>query len=673
MSLLKATILVKDLGEKTQRLLRNYFNIRKGVKDFVDGTVGAWKLLTKGEYTATGRGLWYEDPTVVDRILKIRKAVEDFVSGVQESWSILTKGEFTGKGPWEEDSKIVKKLFNIREAVLKFMSGVEEAWSIITKGEITKEGPWGAESVIVDRLMRIRRGISDLADSIKNFIPGIKEAWGILSTGDIVTKGPWKAGSTMVNFLKDIRSAAMDLGGALAQTWGILANSDFIKNGPWTKDSVIVKFLFNIKEGLKEVGQGFKDMGGAVTQSWDALTKGAFSGDGPWNKDSKIISWLQAIHKGFQAVAKYVGSLNISLQPIADTFKSLFKAIGDGFNWVADKVKAAGKVIADHMPSGNKLLAGGFVAGMAVISWKVFKVIKDILEAFKNWSEIGSGIKEVLESAGGALDAFAMQVKAQALVTIAIGVGILAASLLILSRIKPAAIAYGLGAIAGALGALVGAMYLMTKFDITGAGMKAAIQIVALSIAFSILSGALRNISDMKWDEIAKGIVGLAGTMLIFTGALALMSKFGGGKIGASALQMIVLASALRIILSVIKEIAKINVGDLKTGLTTIGIILLELGVFMKLAGGSKFGIGSTLGMLAVGRAITNITNTIKDIAKIDPNNLKVGLKTIGIILGEIAAFAMLTGKMGLLSTGIGILAVSIALTALHSTYLCIG
>jgi tape measure domain-containing protein len=663
--LVKGDYTAKGPWAQDSKVVKKLTAMRTAVKDFVDGTVGAWDLLTKGSYAETGRGLWYEDPTVIDRILKIRQAVQDFVSGVQESWSILTKGKFTGKGPWEEDSKIVDKLFTIREAVLKFAHGIEEAWSIITKGEITKEGPWGAESVIVDRLMRIRRGISDLADSIKNFIPGIKEAWGILSTGDIVSKGPWKAGSTMVNFLKDIRSAAMDLGGALAQTWGILANSDFIKNGPWTKDSVIVNFLFNVKEGLKEVGQGFKDMGGAVSQSWTALTKGAFSGDGPWNKDSKIIGWLKAIHKGFQAVGKYVSSLNFTLQPIADGFKSFFKMIANGWNWVAEKVKVAGQAIADHMPNGNKLLAGGFVAGMAVIAWKVFKVIKDILEAFKNWSEIGSGIKEVLEAAGGALDAFAMQVKAQALVTIAIGVGVLAASLLVMSRIKPAALAYGLGAIAGALGALVGAMYLMTKFDITGTGMKAAIQIVALSIAFSILSGALRNISDMKWDEIARGLVGLAGTMIIFTGALALMSKFGGGKIGASALQMIVLASALRIILSVIKEIAGIKTDTLKTGLTTIGIILLELGAFMKLAGGSKFGIGSTLGMLAVGRAITNITNTIKDIATIDPNNLKVGLKTIALILGEIAIFSILTGKMGLFSTGLGLLAVSVALTAL--------
>jgi hypothetical protein len=51
MFLSKVTILVKDLGDKTQRLLRNYFQSERAVKDFVDGTVGAWKLLTKGEYT----------------------------------------------------------------------------------------------------------------------------------------------------------------------------------------------------------------------------------------------------------------------------------------------------------------------------------------------------------------------------------------------------------------------------------------------------------------------------------------------------------------------------------------------------------------------------------------------------------------------------------------------
>src|SRR5205085_10246772 len=56
---------------------------------------------------------------------------------------------------------------------------------------------------------------------------------------------------------------------------------------------------------------------------------------------------------------------------------------------------------------------------------------------------------------------------------------------------------------------------------------------------------------------------------------------------------------------------------------------------------------------------------TIKDIAKIEPDNLKLGLKTIGYILAEIAIFSLLTGRMGLFSTGLGLLAVSIALTAL--------
>lgn len=425
----------------------------------------------------------------------------------------------------------------------------------------------------------------------------------------------------------------------------------------------------NMGAGLSELVKMFTNFGDAMSEVWSILSSGKFTGKGPWDKDSQIVSWLFGMRDAFKSVGDYLSSLNFSLAPVAEAFNRFFKAIGDGYNWVKEKLSGIGDAISKALPDGHKLFAGGFIAAMITIVGLVIKTWWDLKEVFMGWGKIGNGISEVLEGVGGALEGFSRQMTANAIVTtvmgVAIALGILAGALWIMSRIPSDKVAGVLTALVTALSGLIGGMAIMTKYDIKGTGMKAALTLVAMGIAMAIIAGALKKLGDLKLSEIGKGILGLVGIMAALSGALILMSRFGGAKMAGSALQILAIAASIHILVAAVKKIADIDPEVLKKGMKWLGVILLELGVFFALAGRTKFGIGATLGMLAVGKAVINIVDAIKEINKIDPKDLKTGLKTIAQILGAIVIFAAITGYTGLFAAGAGMLLVAAAITAL--------
>jgi tape measure domain-containing protein len=588
-----------------------------------------------------------------------------FRSAVSEAWSILTKGDFTGKGPWEEDSKIVDKLFRIREGALVFASGVVEAWNILAKGDFTGKGPWEEDSEIVDRLFKIREGVQE-------FVSGVVEAWNILAKGDFTGVGPWEEDSKIVDRLFRIREAVIEFGETISETWTVLMSGKTSDAGPWSEDSPIVKGLVKMREGFLNLGDAVSslDLSSAL-----GGVLGVFSSIGSAIKNLEFSKVLLPIANGFEYITEKISDMSFSLEPVGKFFGMLVSDIKAGFEWIIDGAKSIGNAIKEMLPSGNQLFAGGFIAGLIAMMGLAIKIATDMYAVFTGWGQIGDGVTEVLDGVGNALNAFSAQVYANALLTIAIAVGILAVSFWALSKLDGQQIANGLYAIIGSMTALVGALAIMTKYDITGTGMKAAVQIVALAIAFSILAGALRKVSDLKWSEITKGLYGLGGTMAIFAGAMVIMSKFGGGKISASALQMLALAGTVYLLVLVLKRISDMDTGKIAKGMTGLAVALAIFAGAVTLM--SRFGSGkiaaSALQFVAIAGSILIMVEAIRQIAEIKPDNLKTGLTVIGLILGAIAAFTVITSDKGLLSAGVGISLLAVALNLMVVPILALG
>ena len=194
---------------------------------------------------------------------------------------------------------------------------------------------------------------------------------------------------------------------------------------------------------------------------------------------------------------------------------------------------------------------------------------------------------------------------APGLILVAGGVAILSIAMLLmtsalerLGNMSWDQIAKGLVAMAGAFVIIGAAAYLIPPtLIITAAGL------LIMAGALVILADAMTTMGDMSWDEIGRGITVLAGSLLILVVALSSMT---GTLAGSAAL--LIAAAALAILAPALKTMGSMSLGE-------IGLSLLALAgafVVLGLAGSiltpvipSLLGLGAA--MLLIGIAVAGL------------------------------------------------------------------
>lgn len=384
-----------------------------------------------------------------------------------------------------------------------------------------------------------------------------------------------------------------------------------------------IAFNESVKEGnfLTEMIQGLGKVLGAV---------------GEWLKTpiKHLIDFGRAIRENIGPAIDWLGGV---LKPVAEWFKEAFSGFGM-----------------------DELLGGGFLVAVALFLKKLSDFFKD---ASKSLDGITGAVKGVFNDLGGALQAFQEQVKYKNLLLIAVSIGLLAVSLKLLEGMSIGDIAKGIGALTGSMAILAGGMMAIEKMNFTG-GFRASATIIALALATTIMASALKKISDLSLAEIGKGLLGLVGIVGMLSAAIIALSKW-GGKIGTSSLALIALATSVTILASAVKKMSEIDTGSLFKAIGALGLIFAELALFLVIVKGSKLGPGTALALIGMAASIQIIVGAISKIAEIDVNGLIKGLVTIGLILAEITLFSKIAGGPQILVAGVGITMIAAALSML--------
>lgn len=438
----------------------------------------------------------------------------------------------------------------------------------------------------------------------------------------------------------------------------IQSNDDLGESGG--RLGTVFSTLSNVIEGFVD---GLTYLGSVAKQAFKILFSGDFK-SGPLTEDSGIVKTLQSISSAFRSLFETLSNIDISatFNAIGGFFvniKNAFLNIPETISNVVDWFQKLWDTIADNQ---GWILAGGGVAAVAAIVWKIWEVISGF------GSSVGS-FGELLENAAGSLNAFALGIHAQSLISVAIAIGLLAGSFLLLSNLNSEQISVGLYGIAASLGAVVAAMVILAKYVIADGGavgfIKATTAMVGIAASVVLLSVALKSLSDLEWGEITKGLVGLTAMLGSLTGAMVLIGKY-GGTFSASAGQLLAVSAAIVIIVKSLEMISDLNVGELIKGLSTVGILLAELAIFVRIASASSGSMGaSAAGILAVSAAILVMVKGIEMISKLNVGELVKGLTTIGLILAALATFTVVVSEKSLLSMGVAIGLLAGALTLL--------
>ena len=180
--------------------------------------------------------------------------------------------------------------------------------------------------------------------------------------------------------------------------------------------------------------------------------------------------------------------------------------------------------------------------------------------------------------------------------------------------------------------------------------------------AIKILASACTDLAQLDFAGLTKGLIGV-GALLAEVSLFMNTAKFSGRSI-STATGILVLAGAMKVFASACKDFGQMNVGELVKGLGSIGVLLLEITAFAKLAGNVKGLTATGFALIEIGTAMKIFASAMADFGSMSLVGIGKGLLAMGGALAEIA-IAMKVMPKNRIATGTGLITVGAALNVL--------
>ena len=417
--------------------------------------------------------------------------------------------------------------------------------------------------------------------------------------------------------------------------------------------SGIGKFITSIGEGIDKC-KLFETVSSGIGKAFDKV--GEFVGKAA-DKVKNFFSDLD-----FSTITNFVSTIGEGIGTAFETIGNVINSIGSGLGKMFGSIDL-GSILG--VLGGLLSLKG--IKKLKDIFKPVGDAIENFGDVLDKFKEIGDKVVDILDGVRGALQAYQNNLNASMLLKVAAAVGLLAVSLKLLSGLSPNELATGLVGIGGALAGLVLAFQAILKImdgsNIKGI-TKAATAMLLLSAAVGVLALALKSISSLNPVELATGLVGVAAALTGLVLASKYIDKESKGIIKAS-LGLILLATALNIMAGAVRSMASMNWEQLATGLVGVGGALLMLGIFSKQLDSTKI-LATSIAMIALATALNIMAGAVRSMASMSWEQLATGLVGVGVALAELGIFAKLLSDNGsLLMTSIALIAISAALNIL--------
>ena len=304
----------------------------------------------------------------------------------------------------------------------------------------------------------------------------------------------------------------------------------------------------------------------------------------------------------------------------------------------------------------NSIAVGG-------IALSISKFLKSVTEPLEGLNGVLEGVTGILDGVRGCFEAYQTNLKAGTLLKIGAAIALLAGSIVAISLIDSDKLSASLGAITVLFANLLGAMAIFNKISSdTGKVSKACTAMIAMSVAVSILAGALKKVSDLDWGELARGLVGIAGlTTIVVASSKAMASSQKQVMKGATSL--IIFGAAIKILASACEDLSKLQWDELGRGLTGVGVLFAEIAVFLRVAKFNGKMISTATGIVILSAAMKVLASACKDFGQMEWSEIGKGLAGIGGLLAELAVFTNLAGNAKhVMSTGVALIAIGAAM-----------
>ena len=430
--------------------------------------------------------------------------------------------------------------------------------------------------------------------------------------------------------------------------------------------STVVDIVNTAITFVKTAGEKVKEFGKAAGEKFD------FPGFELFH------SFLERVHDRMAQIGDGAGKMKsgviVAFEMMGEALeKCKFLKVMEAL-WTAVKVIAGG--IADAVGTmmgtlaeklGNADFSGvlDILNSIAVggIALSVSKFLKSVTEPLEGLNDVLEGVTGILDGVRGCFEAYQTNLKAGTLLKIGAAIALLAGSIVAISLIDSDKLSASLGAITVLFANLLGAMAIFNKISSdTGKVSKACTAMIAMSVAVSILAGALKKVSDLDWGELARGLVGIAGLTTIVVASSKAMAS-GQKQVMKGATSLIIFGAAIKILASACKELSKLQWDELGRGLTGVGVLFAEIAVFLRVAKFNGKMISTATGIVILAAAMKVLASACKDFGQMEWSEIGKGLAGIGGLLAELAIFTNLVGNAKhVMSTGVALIAIGAAM-----------
>ena len=537
----------------------------------------------------------------------------------------------------------------------------------------------------MDKVKSIFKGIAAVVDNVRMALSwlwdGFKKLIGIAApAGGSILDLAAKVGDYLVAFHDAIKTSKtfQDILTTVGKV--IVSVRGFVVRAGQAIGKVFSDLFEKLKNTgiFKKIGNGVSTFLGKIPEAIETLER--------WGK--AVVAYIQSsgsLQKAWSKITDFlnpvIGKIKEFAKKFRDAIKALFGAGTSGGQGFGDKLKAGSTAFKDAfaqwfagtkeklsiiwgkakeffivffgktVPSFFNSLVGKIgnafqqIKGIDIVS--ILKTALGLYAGFKiasflgSFAKIGAGFKGI----GKALDVLGTDIKqltknglsiihknkdslGTTLLKIAAAIGILVASLYVLSKMDNGQIVKGLGVI-GMLAVELGVMSLMFRKVDGKAFLGAAAAILALTIPIKILG-------SMDTKTAIKGIVGIG---VILT-ELALFMRMTSGTGFAKKTAFLSMAISLNLLVLAVKNLSKLQTDEILKGMVSLEVLFLMLSRFIKKTGS----LGKVSGLLGMAIAINLLVFAVKRLGNIKTKTL---VKGISALSGIFFSIGLLTKSAG--------------------------
>ena len=460
----------------------------------------------------------------------------------------------------------------------------------------------------------------------------------------------------------------------------LIASDETVKNvkrtfkGLFSVVAIVVDVFKSIASGAAKVlGSIFGLSGGLVSGT-------AVIGDWLTNLRSSIKE-TDIFGKAIDSIASFISNTINKIKEFGSSLKNNLKAPSASgglvgfFSALVGLIKKVGSVFGDLF--GNitstlseafgrgdifELINSGLVTGMAFF---ITKFTKSLNDGFDGVNGVLENVTGILDDVRGCFQAYQEQLKAGTLMKIATAIGILAASIFVISTIDPESLAQSLGAITVLFAELLGSLAIFDKMGGSFKGtLKAIPLMISLASAILLLAIAMRTLANLSWSGVAKGLISV-GVLMAELYVFMKYAKF-DASMSASALGIILLASAMVIMSKAVEGFAGISWGGIVKGLIAIGALLAELVIFMKYAKLDASMAASAVGFVLIAASMKIFASAMGDFSSISWEGIAKSLVSMGVALAAMT-LALRMIPSGSVFKAAGVIVAAVAIKILYS------